>query len=179
MTKSEKMGRRGFMTASVATVAVAYQNGPVRAADAISDDYDYPVTRTDAEWRNMLDEIEHYVLRRGGTEAPRSSKLWNNTAAGTYCCKGCDLTIYRSLQKIELTKGWAFFRHAEKDTVMTDLDLGQGMAGDPIAEMQAAMEVHCRRCGSHLGHIVNLPEVRDRPIHCINGFALSFQPGNA
>lgn len=178
MTKSGKIGRRGFLSASVATVVVS-QGAPAHAADANSDDYVYPVVRTEAEWRDRLDEIEHYVLRSGGTEAPRSSKLWNNTAAGTYCCRGCDLTVYRSLQKIELTKGWAFFRHAEKDTVMTDLDLGEGMAGDPFAEMQAAMEVHCRRCGSHLGHIVALDEVKDRPIHCINGFALSFQPQSA
>ncbi|NNE87524.1 MAG: peptide-methionine (R)-S-oxide reductase [Silicimonas sp.] len=178
MTKLEKIGRRGFISASVASVAVASQNRPAVGADG-QDAYFYPVMRTDAEWRERLDEIEHYVLRTGGTEAPRSSKLWNNTQAGTYCCRGCDLTVYRSLQKIELTKGWAFFRHSLKDTVMTDLDLGQGMAGDPFAEMQAAMEVHCRRCGSHLGHIVALPEVKDRPIHCINGFALSFQPQSA
>jgi peptide-methionine (R)-S-oxide reductase len=78
--------------------------------------------------------------------------------------------------KIELEMGWVFFRHSRKDTVMTDLDLGEGMVGDPFAEMSAAMEVHCRRCGSHLGHIVALPDVPDRPIHCINGFALRFVP---
>ena len=178
MAKPTNIGRRGFMSASVASVALATQSTQARASDN-DDIFQYSVTRTDAEWRERLDEIEHYVLRDRGTESPRSSKLWNNTETGTYCCIGCDLTVYRSLQKIELEKGWAFFRHSEKDAILTGLDLGQGMSGDPFAEMQAAMEVHCRRCGSHLGHIVAMPEVKNRPIHCINGFALSFQPQNA
>lgn len=178
MTKTTKIGRRGFLSASVASVALVTQTNPSHASDG-EDEHLYSVMRSDAEWREHLEDIEHYVLRDGGTEAPHSSSLWNNTAVGTYCCKGCDLTVYRSLQKIELDKGWVFFRHSLKDTVLTDLDLGQGAMGDPFAEMQAAMEVHCRRCGSHLGHIVSLPEVKNRPIHCINGFALSFQPETA
>ncbi|MEO9823685.1 MAG: peptide-methionine (R)-S-oxide reductase [Paracoccaceae bacterium] len=178
MTKTSKIGRRGFMSASVASVAMASQTSVAHAAED-TDIYQYPITRSDDEWRARLEDIEFFVLRKGGTEGPRTSSLWNNTATGTYCCKGCDLTVYRSLHKIELDKGWVFFRHAEKDTVLTDLDLGEGAMGDPFAEMQAAMEVHCRRCGSHLGHIVALPDVPNRPIHCINGFALSFQPGTA
>ena len=178
MTKTPKIGRRTFMSASVASVAVASQTTPVRAADD-RDVFQYAITRTEAEWRARLEDIEYFVLRNGGTEAPRTSTLWNNTMTGTYCCKGCDLTVYQSLQKIELDKGWVFFRHSLKNTVLTDLDLGEGAMGDPFAEMQAAMEVHCRRCGSHLGHIVSLPDVPNRPIHCINGFALSFQPAAA
>ncbi len=167
------IGRRSFLAASAATTALAIRPEAAHALDDGS--YRYPVIRTDEEWRARLSPIEHYVLRDGGTEAPRSSTYWNSKDVGTYCCRGCDLTTYDSLQKIELDKGWAFFRHSRKDTVMTDLDLGEGMAGDPFAEMQAAMEVHCRRCGSHLGHIVALPEVPGRPIHCINGFALRFE----
>lgn len=175
MTKTPKIGRRGFISASVASVAIASQATPANAlGDA--DVYQYPITRTVPEWRERLDEIEFYVLRSGGTEAPHTSTLWNNTAVGTYCCKGCDLTLYRSLNKLELDKGWVFFRHAEVDTVLLGLDLGQGEAGDPFAEMQAKMEAHCRRCGSHLGHIVSIPEASKQPIHCINGFALNFQP---
>ncbi len=175
MTK-DAIGRRTFLAASVATTALAVR--PQRAAAAEDGRYTYPVVRTEAEWRERLSPIEHYVLREGGTEARRTSALWNNTRVGTYCCRGCDLTLYDSLMKIELDMGWVFFRHSRKDTVMTDLDLGDGMAGDPFAEMQASMEVHCRRCGSHLGHIVALPDVPDRPIHCINGFALDFVPGS-
>lgn len=168
------LGRRGFLGATVASASLLAGSRAAEAADR-SDTYTYPISRSDAEWREKLSDIEHFVLRKGGTEAPRTSTLWNNTAVGTYCCRGCDLTLYDSIQKLELDKGWVFFRHSHKNTVMTDLDLGQGNVGDPYAEMQAMMEVHCRRCGSHLGHIVALPEVPGRPIHCINGFALRFE----
>lgn len=172
MTK-EMVGRRTFLAGGAATTALAVR--PERAAALDDAGYTYQLVRSDAEWRQRLSPIEHYVLREGGTEARRTSTLWNNTAVGTYCCRGCDLTLYDSLMKIELDMGWVFFRHSRPDTVMTALDLGEGMAGDPFAEMQASMEVHCRRCGSHLGHIVALPDVPDRPIHCINGFALRFE----
>lgn len=169
--------RRAFLASGAATAALAVK--PATAKEAASDAYVYPITRTDEEWRAQLSDIEHFVLREGGTEAPRSSPLWNNVAVGTYCCRGCDLTIYDSLQKIELEKGWVFFRHSRKDTVMTDLDVGRGSADDPFAQMRAMMEVHCRRCGSHLGHIVALSEVPGRPIHCINGFSLRFEAAAA
>ena len=172
MTKT-RIGRRSFLMSGAAAATLA---SPATRAEALEvSDYHYPITRSDAEWRERLSPIEHFVLREGGTEARRTSTLWNNTAVGTYCCRGCDLTLYDSLQKLELDMGWVFFRHSRKDTVMTDLDLGDGRAGDPFAEMQASMEVHCRRCGSHLGHIVTLPDVPDRPIHCINGFGLRFE----
>lgn len=171
------IGRRAFLASSAAAPALALQPNAAHAGE--EDAYQYPITRTAEEWSERLTPIEHYVLREGGTEAPRTSTLWNSKGVGTYCCRGCDLTLYDSLQKIELDKGWVFFRHSRKDTVMTDLDLGEGMAGDPFAEMRAAMEVHCRRCGSHLGHIVALPDVPDRPIHCINGFALRFEETSA
>lgn len=169
--------RRTFLTGSAALPTVFLY--PELAAAKDDGAYAYPVTRSAEHWRTRLSPIEHYVMREGGTEAPRSSPLWNSKGVGTYCCRGCDLTLYHSMQKIELDKGWVFFRHARKDSVMTDLDLGDSMAGDPFAELSAAMEVHCRRCGSHLGHIVALPEVPERPIHCINGFALRFQAAAA
>ena len=170
--------RREFM-AGTAVAAVSVTTAPARAGDG-PEDFAYEVVRTDDEWRGMLTDTEYFVLREFGTEEQRSSPLWNEKRPGTYCCKGCDLTIYRSLHKIELSKGWAFFRHSYPDTVMTSLDLNGGRMGDPFAEIAAAMEVHCRRCGSHLGHIVNIPEeVPGKPIHCINGHALSFQPAEA
>ena len=173
------IGRRGFLGATVASASLLARPQGAQASDS-ADTFEYPITRSEAEWRDQLSDIEHYVLRSGGTEAAHSSELWDNTAVGTYCCRGCDLTLYASLQKLELDRGWVFFRHSHKDTVMTDLDLGVGMSSDdPFARMQAMMEVHCRRCGSHLGHIVSLPEVPGRPIHCINGFALRFEPKSA
>ena len=179
--QSPEFGRRTFLSGTVAAAALASAAPKqAQAADGFeTDTFKYEINRTEAEWRSRLDDIEYYILREFGTEAPRSSTLWNNTVAGTYSCKGCDLRIYESRQKIELERGWTFFRHSDPDAVMTGLDLNGGTMGDPFAEVGALMEVHCRRCGSHLGHLVALPEVRGRPIHCINGFSLKFTAANA
>ena len=170
--------RRDFLTGTAA--AAAGLGTATARAGAAGTAFAYEVTRTDEEWRNRLTDLEYFILRNGGTEGERTSLLWDESRPGTYCCKGCDLRLYRSLHKMTLSKGWAFFRHAYPDTVLTDLDLMGGRMGDPFAELGAALEVHCRRCGSHLGHIVSIPaEVPDRPIHCINGHALTFEPADA
>ncbi len=175
---TNNLKRRDFL-AGTAVSAIGLGTQQALAGEA-SDAFVYEVTRTENEWRERLTETEYFVLREFGTEDQRSSPLWNEKRPGFYCCKGCDLTIYRSLHKIELSKGWAFFRHSYPDTVLTGLDLNGGRMGDPFAEIAAAMEVHCRRCGSHLGHIVNIPEeVPGKPIHCINGHALTFLPAEA
>lgn len=172
-----KLPRRTFLLGA-AGAAIA-SNAARAAARDEGEEFVYEVRRSDAEWRNLLNETEFEILRNGKTEPQRSSPLWKERRQGTYCCKGCDLTIYKSLHKIQLSKGWAFFRHSLKDTVMTDLDLNGGEMGDPFAELAAGMEVHCRRCGSHLGHIVAMDEVRGQPIHCINGAALRFEISDA
>ncbi len=181
---SPEFGRRAFLSGSVAAAALASTTAkPAEAGKSAAgydtDTFQYEVTKTDAEWQAQLDEIEYYVLRQDGTEAPRSSRLWNNTTPGVYSCKGCNLKIYDSLQKVELERGWVFFRHSERDAVLTGMDLKGGEPGDPFAQMAAMMEVHCRRCGSHLGHLVALPEVKGRPLHCINGFSLNFTAASA
>jgi len=178
---SVSLNRRGFLGASVASAALMTGTSQARAQDNPSDTdaFVYEFQQTEEAWRAQLSDIEYYVLRDFGTEAPRSSDVWDNTEVGTYACRGCDLVVYDSLQKIELERGWTFFRHSRVDTVLLGIDLNGGAMGDPFASMQALMEAHCRRCGSHLGHIVALPEVRGRPIHCINGFALKFEPAAA
>lgn len=175
--KNTKIGRRGFLAGTAAATLGAGTQG-AHAAEQNSA-FTYEIERTDEEWRAMLSEFEFSILREGGTEPQRSNPLWNETATGIYCCRGCDLAIYKSLHKLQLEKGWAFFRHSLANTVLTDLDLKGGEMGDPFAELGAAMEAHCRRCGSHLGHIVALPEVPGAPIHCINGAALRFEAAEA
>ena len=171
---TDKLGRRGFLFGTAAA-AVGATAAPSQARET-GDSFSYEIQRSDEEWRAMLSDLEYNILRTGATEPPRSSPLWEEQRSGTYCCRGCDLTLYKSLHKIQLDKGWAFFRHSLKDTVLTDLDLQGGRMGDPFAELAAGLEVHCRRCGSHLGHIVALAEVPNAPIHCINGAALRFEP---
>lgn len=167
------MKRRTFLSGS-AVAAVAF-TGKTEAADtATSEDvFEFEVTRSEAEWRDRLSTEEYNVLRKASTELPRSSDLWNNTAEGIYCCKGCDLTVYDSIWKVELNKGWAFFAQSRKDTVMMGID---GAPPDGMVDLNnpfgAIIEAHCRRCSSHLGHILT---VEGKTLHCINGASLTFQ----
>ena len=120
----------------------------------------FEVQRTEEDWRARLTEDEYTILREGGTEPRNSSPLATETRRGTYACKGCELPIYSSAQKIILPQGWVFFRHSYENAVLTGIDSGQ-------------IEVHCRRCASHLGHVLY---VETQIVHCINGSALIFTP---
>ncbi|MEM0913757.1 MAG: peptide-methionine (R)-S-oxide reductase [Planctomycetota bacterium] len=139
------------------------------------DVYRYEINYTDAEWRARLTPDEYRMMRQGGTEPPRSSPLWTQTAAGRYLCKGCDLWLYDSARKVVLEKGWVFFRHCRPNSVLTSVDNMPDDAGRPRAP-QGIIEAHCRRCGCHLGHILVVENIL---VHCINGIALNFVPSNA
>jgi len=120
----------------------------------------YEIQRSDADWRERLTPAEYQVLRKGGTEPRNSHRYTQSSGQGTYNCKGCALPVYASTQKINLDIGWVFFHHAMPDSVLTGIDDNQ-------------IEAHCRRCGSHLGHIL---VVEGDILHCINGTALEFIP---
>jgi len=165
--------RRNFMAASAAS-ALAATSAPASTNAAPSEEFIYEVQRTDAEWRAMLSKDEYNILRKGSTELPKTSPLWNETSEGFYHCKGCSLTSYDGRWKVILDKGWAFFVHSQPNAILTDID-------GPVAEYGARMdagpgayvEVHCRRCSSHLGHLL----IADgQQLHCINGTALDFRP---
>ena len=172
-------GRRGFMVAasSVAAGAVAgcampgSSGGSSGGAD--SEAITYEVRHTEAQWRARLTDVEYQILRTGRTEQPKSSPFWNSTAKGRYRCKGCDLTNYDARWKVVLDKGWVFFRHSEPSTVLTGIEGPVPEYGAPDAEFGAFIEVHCRRCGSHLGHLL---QMEDKLLHCINGASLKFRP---
>ncbi len=181
--------RRQFLaTATVTSAAALMAPGQARAAvnpDAASEEFEYEVRRSLPEWLDVLTPEEFSVMRLNQTEQPKSSPLWEETAEGTYCCRGCDLTLYDSEWKEVLDIGWVFFRHCRPNAVLTSIDGGPNPdrdteeAADAAASMgadgdgPAFVEAHCRRCGSHLGHIVS---IRGRPMHCINGASLAFNP---
>ena len=125
----------------------------------------FEITRTDAEWRGLLSEKQFYVLRKHGTERPYTSPLNNNKAAGLYYCAGCDLAVYSSETKYDSGTGWPSFWAALDDAVGTSTDY---LIGYPRTE------VHCRRCGGHLGHIFDDGPPPTGKRHCINGVALKF-----
>lgn len=131
----------------------------------MSDEND-PAEISDAEWREKLSAEQFRVLRRHGTERPGSSALNHEKRAGIFACAGCGLPLFPSESKYESGSGWPSFYAPLADAVETTEDRSHGMV---------RTEVHCRRCGGHLGHV--FPD-GPRPTglrFCMNGAALDFK----
>ena len=127
----------------------------------------YEVSHTDAEWRSILTPAQYYVLRQQGTEAPFSSPLLNEHRNGIFACAGCALPLFSSKTKFESGTGWPSFYAPLPNAVLTSEDNSMGME---------RTEVHCRRCGSHLGHVFPDGPPPTGLRYCMNGVALTFIP---
>jgi len=160
------MFRRTFLQGTAATVLAAPAIGPAFAADSES----FEVTRSDAEWRAQLSDLEYKVMREEGTERAFTSPLNDEKRKGVFHCKGCDLPLYESATKFDSGTGWPSFYAALPDAVRTRPDRKL---------IWVRTEVHCRRCGSHLGHIFDDGPPPTGKRHCINGVSLSFVPASA
>jgi peptide-methionine (R)-S-oxide reductase len=127
----------------------------------------YTVVHTDVEWRQILSPAAYDVLRDAGTEPPFTSPLLNEERAGTFDCAGCALPLYSSATKYNSGTGWpSFWDHLPHAVETSD---------DNSFDMDRT-EVHCSRCGGHLGHV--FPD-GPRPTglrYCMNGVALTFTP---
>lgn len=126
----------------------------------------FPVTKTDEEWKKQLTPLEYQVLRQYATERAFTNSYWNLKDKGTYQCKGCQSPLFSSSTKYDSGTGWpSFWQPVSEQAVgiSTDYDLGY-----------ARSEVHCARCGGHLGHVF---EDGPRPTglrYCINSASLLF-----
>ena len=127
----------------------------------------FAVTRTDAEWRRILTLEQYRILRAHGTERPESSPLDHETRKGTYDCAGCDQALFSSTAKYDSGTGWPSF--------WRPLDGAVGTRADNSFFMHRT-EVHCSRCGGHLGHVFHDGPPPTGLRYCINGAALSFVP---
>ncbi|HEX9932979.1 MAG TPA: peptide-methionine (R)-S-oxide reductase MsrB [Allosphingosinicella sp.] len=127
----------------------------------------FPVTRTDAEWRRMLSPAAYAVLRRGSTERARSSPLDRERRRGTFHCAGCANRLFRSETKFDSGTGWPSFTAPIRGAVGTRPDDGWFVS---------RTEVHCARCGGHLGHVFDDGPRPTGKRYCMNGVALAFRP---
>ncbi|MEO0945078.1 MAG: peptide-methionine (R)-S-oxide reductase [Pseudomonadota bacterium] len=171
--------RRKFIAGSTVAVAGLASAPAVRADGPFSKDFPFEIQRTKDEWRALLTDEEYNVLREGWTEPRHSSELINETRPGLYHCKGSDLAVYSHVNKVQLDIGWVFFRHSIPDSVMLGIDGPPpelNDAGMLRQDDESLVEVHCRRSGSHLGHMV---VIKGEILHCINGIALEFVPDAA
>lgn len=158
------MNRRNFLSAAGAAVPVGLALSPrLFAASGES----FEVTRTAAEWRAMLTDLEYAVMREEDTERAGTSPLNAEKRAGTYLCKGCDLPLYASEAKYESGTGWPSFFRALPGAIGTKPDRSL---------FSVRTECHCRRCGSHLGHIFDDGPAPTGKRHCLNGVSLTFAP---
>jgi len=126
----------------------------------------FEVTRTDAQWRRLLSPAQYAVLRRQGTEPPGSSPLDHETRRGRYDCAGCARPLFSSDTKFDSGTGWPSF--------WQPLDNAVGTSTDNSFLIQR-IEVHCRRCGGHLGHVFDDGPRPTGLRYCMNGAALAFQ----
>ena len=164
--------RRKFLVSGasvVALVSVAGATSIVRARSA-SPGEAFEVTKTEEEWRSLLTPEQYAVLREHATERPGTSPLLEEHRKGTFNCAGCDLALYSSETKYDSGTGWPSFWAA--------LDGAVGTREDTKFFMTRT-EVHCARCGGHLGHIFDDGPAPTGKRHCINGVALAFRPAMA
>jgi peptide-methionine (R)-S-oxide reductase len=125
----------------------------------------FAVTHSDAEWRRILSPEAYDVMRHDGTENAFSSPLDAEHRAGTYHCAGCALALYSSKTKFDSGTGWPSFYAPLPHAIATRND-------DSLAMVRT--EVHCRRCGSHLGHVFDDGPRPTGLRYCMNGVALRF-----
>ncbi len=164
-TVIETLTRRAWLGGgSVAVLAALWWMRNDRA-DAAT----FEIVKSDEEWKRLLSPAAYKVLRHEATERPYSSPLNKEHRKGTFACAGCELPLFSSETKFESGTGWPSFYRPLPDAVGTSTDRSL---------LVARTEVHCRRCGGHLGHVFDDGPKPTGLRYCMNGVALTFKPAD-
>jgi peptide-methionine (R)-S-oxide reductase len=132
------------------------------------DDPSYPVHKSDAEWRQQLDPMQYQVARHAATERAFTGKYWDHFEPGRYDCIGCGTPLFKSDAKFDAGCGWpSYAEPINSDVVERVRDASHGML---------RIEVRCRNCGSHLGHVFDDGPAPTGERFCINSAAINFAP---
>jgi peptide-methionine (R)-S-oxide reductase len=162
------MKKRHLLQAGAAFIGAAYLSRYVTGShDMATANNQFEVTKTEDEWRKLLSPEQFNVLRKHGTERAGTSPLDKNYAKGTYECAACGLPLFTSETKFDSGTGWPSFFAPIEGGVETTIDKSLFMT---------RVEVHCHRCGGHLGHVFNDGPQPTGQRYCMNGVALKFDP---
>jgi peptide-methionine (R)-S-oxide reductase len=161
------LNRRHLILGGASVAALGAVLGPRLAGSADPKQGAFEVTRTEEEWRKLLTPEQFYVLRQHGTERAFTHPLDREYRPGTYACAGCQLPLFSSTTKYNSGTGWPSFYAPLENAVRTRIDRSFFMT---------RTEVHCRRCGGHLGHVFDDGPQPTGLRYCMNGTALVFTP---
>jgi len=150
--------------AVIGTPVMARLTAP-RATDPMKE---FPFQLTDSQWRARLSPGQYKVLRSHGTERAFSSPLDHERRAGQFVCAGCGQPLFESAAKFDSGTGWPSFWQPLDDAVGTSVD---------ASWLMIRTEVHCAKCGGHLGHVFNDGPPPTGLRYCMNGVAMQFEPG--
>ena len=163
MTRRTLLGGSAALLAAITAEKIMFGGSKAQAKESKQ----FEFVLTDAEWRKRLTPAQYDVLRRQGTEPAWSSPLEHEHRQGTYSCAGCELALYSSATKFDSGTGWPSFWQPLPNAIETSTD---------DSWLERRTEVHCRRCGGHLGHVFDDGPKPTGLRYCMNGVALDFHP---
>lgn len=164
------MSRRMFLGSTAAAAALAALGYAFRGGRADAEEKSFEIAMSDTEWKRELTPEQFRVLRGHATERASSSPLDREKRAGLFHCAGCDLPVYSSEAKFDSGTGWPSF--------YAPLDNAIGTS-EERSFFDTRIEVHCRRCGGHLGHVFDDGPPPTGKRYCMNGVAMHFIPADA
>ena len=127
----------------------------------------YKISKSNTEWKEELTDDQYYVCREKGTEPPFTGVYWNSKESGTYNCSCCNVKLFSSDTKFDSGTGWpSFYKPINEDSIEYVKDYQFGMT---------RIEVNCKNCGAHLGHVFDDGPMPTNLRFCINSISLDLQ----